>query len=55
MPALPYLREGSVIMIKKDNSWVSPRHLLITVYAGILFLACACVNTGMTNTILPRI
>ena len=42
-------------MVKKDNSWVSPQHLLITVYAGILFLACACVNTGMTNTILPRI
>lgn len=42
-------------MIKKDNSWVSPQHLLITVYAGILFLACACVNAGMTNTILPRI
>lgn len=42
-------------MIKKDNSWASPQHLLITVYAGILFLACACVNTGMTNTILPRI
>lgn len=42
-------------MIKKDKSWVSPKHLMITLYAGLLFLACACVNTGMTNTILPRI
>ena len=42
-------------MQKRGNSWVSPKHLTITVYAGILFLACACVNAGMTNTILPRI
>lgn len=42
-------------MIKKDKSWISPKHLMITVYAGLLFLACACVNAGMTNTILPRI
>ena len=42
-------------MIKKDKSWVSPAHLMVTVYAGLLFLACACVNAGMTNTILPAI
>ena len=42
-------------MQKRGTSWVSPKHLTITVYAGILFLACACVNAGMTNTILPRI
>lgn len=42
-------------MIQKDASWVSPKHLLITVFAGFLFLACACVNTGMTNTVLPAI
>lgn len=42
-------------MIKKDKSWVSPQHLKVTIYAGLLFLACACVNAGMTNTILPRI
>lgn len=42
-------------MIKKDKSWVSPTHLMVTIYAGLLFLACACVNAGMTNTILPAI
>lgn len=42
-------------MLQKDRSWVSPKHLSVTIYAGVLFLACACVNAGMTNTILPRI
>lgn len=42
-------------MVSKDKSWISPKHLKITVFAGILFLICACVNTGMTNTILPAI
>lgn len=42
-------------MTKKDKSWISPKHLQITIYAGILFLICACVNAGMTNTIMPKI
>lgn len=42
-------------MIKKDTSWVSQKHLKVTIFSGLLFLICACVNTGMTNTIMPEI
>lgn len=42
-------------MIKKDGSWVSVKHLKVTIFSGFLFLICACVNAGMTNTILPEI
>lgn len=42
-------------MIKKDGSWVSGKHLKVTVFSGFLFLICACVNAGMANTIMPEI
>jgi len=42
-------------VIKKDASWVSPKHLKVTVFSGLLFLICACVNAGMTNTIMPAV
>ena len=39
----------------KKTTWAGPKQLAMLVYFGILFLACACVNAGMTNTILPHI
>lgn len=39
----------------KKTTWTGPKHIFTVIYAGILFLACACVNAGMTNTILPKI
>ncbi len=42
-------------MIKKDASWISGKHLKVTIFSGLLFLICACVNAGMTNTIMPKI
>ena len=41
--------------MKKGNSWVGPKQLGITLFCGVLFLLCSCVNAGTTNTILPMI
>ena len=42
-------------MNSKKNSWAGPKQLGIAIFCGILFLAYTCMNTGMTNTILPMV
>lgn len=41
--------------MKKGKSWAGPKQLGILLFCGVLFLLCACVNAGTTNTILPMI
>lgn len=37
----------------KKVSWAGPRQILMMLFTGVLFLAYTCLNTGMTNTVLP--
>ncbi|MCI8991128.1 MAG: OFA family MFS transporter [Eubacterium sp.] len=41
--------------MNKKNSWLGPKQLAVAVFCGILFLAYTCMNTGMTNTVLPAV
>lgn len=41
--------------MKQTNRWTGRKQIAMLLYFGILFLICACVNAGMTNTILPSI
>ena len=41
--------------MRKGKSWVGPKQLGILLFCGVLFLLCACVNAGTTNTILPMV
>lgn len=42
-------------MEKKKTTWAGPKQILLMIFCGILFLAYTCMNTGMTNTVLPTI
>lgn len=41
--------------MKLRSGWAGPRQVAMLMFFALLFLACSCVNAGMTNTILPRI
>ncbi|MCU6763766.1 oxalate/formate antiporter family transporter [uncultured Roseburia sp.] len=42
-------------MTVKKPEWLGKKQLVIILFGGVLFLICACVNAGTTNTILPMI
>lgn len=39
----------------KKQSWAGPKQVLMMIFTGVLFLAYTCLNTGMTNTVLPKV
>lgn len=41
--------------MKTKTTWAGPKQIALMLFCGILFLAYTCMNTGMTNTVLPGI
>ena len=39
----------------KKQTWAGPKQILMIIFTGVLFLAYTCLNTGMTNTVLPAV